>query len=266
MNSNQDASQRSSSSRLENLTTRILFLTAILVVLTAVLAYPVIRGLITGVSVPLSEILSIILVVLLLVGFVLTFVVFRVPQPRRAAPGGSAGIPQVLVRDWLDMQIRIQQVYSPQSSHVSSFAAVSLQVRNSILPQSRQNIGPSERLAAEAANASMLALNNYLSLHASIAWSRLLLERYAAMDRTLFWAAKEVLENVVVGGATFADYWIGLVRQAGAESLGKDLKDTWNRFREPANRLGEDVTGLVRRTGDMLGEGTSIHVTNIREL
>lgn len=266
MNAGQDSSQGSSPSRLENLTTRILFLTVILVTLTGVLAYPVIHGLISGVSVPPSEIFSIFLVVLLLIGFVLTFVVFRIPPPGRSTQSPSDGVPQDLVRDWLDMHIRIQQVYSPQSSHVSSFAAVSLQIRNSILPQSRPNIGSSERLAAEAANSSLLALNNYLSLHASIAWSRLLLESYAPENRTLFWAAKEVLENVVLGGATFADCWIGLVRQAGGESLGKDLKDTWNRFREPANRLGEDLTGLVRRTGDMLGEGTAIHITNIRDL
>jgi hypothetical protein len=252
--------------RLEQLSLISLFMTALLVILAAVTAYPVIHNLLSGVTVPPQNILTIALVLLLLIGFVLTFFVFRAPHPAARTPEAPAAVPIALVGDWRDIQIRIHQIYNPQSNHVSSFAMVSLQIRNAILPQSRQNITPSERTAAESANASMLALNNYLSLHASIAWTRTLLEKYATSDRTLFWAAKEVLENVVAGGAMFADNWIGMVRQAGADSLGKTLKDQWNNFREPANRLGEDLMKLARRTGDAFDGAPPLYITNIREL
>ena len=249
--------------------TLLLVLFAILqVVLIGVGDWPVIHNAISGVSVSAQAATTVALGFLLLFG-ILLLIFFTWDERRRAKEtpsGGATGVPESLLSDWRDLLARVKQVYSPQSNHASSFAAVALDIRNYTLPQSRPEIQPGQAVAAVAANEVLMSVKDSTTTAVALGWAGWLLERYAREDRQAFWAAKEIIESVVVGSAAFADRWIGLARDAGAASLGQQLRDEWNRFREPGNLVGQNLSSLGLRTFSALREGTSAQVPHIREL
>lgn len=243
--------------------------TILIAILTAILVYLNVRSSFSGVKISTTEATTAALAVVAGILGALGYLVASRAGARDAqeeARRKAESVPAELVGKWRDLLARTREIYGQQSSHMTSFAFVSRQLVNYILPQTRPNITPAERSAAEQANAALNGMNSFVSTHIILAWSDTLLAKYAENDRSLFWAAKEAIESVITGGAMFADNWIGIVRQAGAASLGQHLRDEWNRFREAANRLGENLTRLDRRTFQTLGTGTSNFALPIREL
>jgi hypothetical protein len=233
---------------------------AITAVASAILAAPVVASWLAAERIPAGSITEGVSggVVAGLILFIAILLIGR--YSRRQELTGEPAVPPALLADWKEILFRTRETYSPRSQSITSCVYAMRNVvsaLNSAKPSDPQTM---------AANAMSNAWVTHASSEPGLTWMGTILDRYAVTDLTAFWMVKEIIDTTVTYGSAYADNFVSVVRSVSDYEIPRHVKDEWETFREPANRLGEAINALARRTYETLGQGTLVTVTTIRAL
>lgn len=175
---------------------------------------------------------------------------------RRAA---RATVPAALISEWVDVVIRIQQVYGRGSNHQSSFTIAGLSVTNEL--HVRMPTSPVIRVAEQM----YTDFQQDQTDDAVLAWSRGFLEDRGGVDGRLFNAFSQMARDVFRGAARHADNFGLVARQTINGAFSKSVQDQWEVFQKASDALAETFEALDRKTRQLIGGQTS-YIPRIRRL
>ena len=225
----------------------------IIILLTAVIAYPILRGLISGVEGPYEWAALLALAALGAVGvFVAVGGVTRVRKwwRRRRKPEVS-GVNPDRITELQIIEGRAEAIWSPSSTFAYGLNFASLSVFNEADRLIRQSPGTSADQKREALNRAQFAILGWRasgSTADAVLWEvKRLVGDVRTTDPGTFVSSVLMLRQLVLGSIAVANLIAQESRNQNLVAGSPFAEQQWADFRERANRLSEDLSTLGER-------------------